>query len=115
MSVIPLTIFFSLLLAGLFVALFAWERSRRQLGGTARDSLLPLADETPRPAVAFGFALLPSVPRSGPSFASLSGGPVVISFRLRAGAVGPPRACRDPAVREVRQCESPCQHPGRSL
>lgn len=48
MSVIPLTIFFSLLLAGLFVALFARERSHRHLGGAARDSLLPLADETPR-------------------------------------------------------------------
>ena len=35
MSVIPITIFFSLLLAGLFIGLFAYEQ----------DSLLPLADE----------------------------------------------------------------------
>ncbi|HET7535107.1 MAG TPA: hypothetical protein VFJ90_01535 [Candidatus Didemnitutus sp.] len=48
MSVIPLTIFFSLLLAGLFVALFAYERNQQQLGGAERDSLLPLAEEKPR-------------------------------------------------------------------
>jgi len=47
MSVIPLTIFFSLLLAGTFVVLFAREQRRRHLTSPERDSLLPLADETP--------------------------------------------------------------------
>jgi hypothetical protein len=47
MSVIPLTIFFSLLLAGLFVLLFLREQRRRHLTSPERDSLLPLADETP--------------------------------------------------------------------
>jgi cbb3-type cytochrome oxidase subunit 3 len=50
MSVIPVTIFFSLLLAGLFVALFAREHRRRRFASAERESLLPLADETPRPA-----------------------------------------------------------------
>ncbi|MEO6996321.1 MAG: hypothetical protein ABI273_22140 [Lacunisphaera sp.] len=45
MSVIPLTLFFSLLLAGLFIGLFVWEHRRRRFGGLERDSLLPLADE----------------------------------------------------------------------
>ena len=49
MSVIPLTIFFSLLLAGLFMVLFAHEQGRRRLASAERDSLLPLADETRRP------------------------------------------------------------------
>lgn len=48
MSVIPLTIFFSLLLAGLFIALFAHEQRRRRFTSAERDSLLPLADEQPR-------------------------------------------------------------------
>lgn len=48
MSVIPLTIFFSLLLAGLFIVLFAREQRTERFGGAERDSLLPLADETPR-------------------------------------------------------------------
>ena len=46
MSVIPLTIFFSLLLAGTFVVLFAREQLRRRFSSAERDSLLPLADET---------------------------------------------------------------------
>jgi cbb3-type cytochrome oxidase subunit 3 len=45
MSVIPITIFFSLLLAGLFIALFAYEQNRRRFASVERDSLLPLADE----------------------------------------------------------------------
>ncbi len=45
MSVIPVTLFFSLLLAGLFIGLFVWEHRRRSFGGLERDSLLPLADE----------------------------------------------------------------------
>lgn len=47
MSVIPLTIFFSLLLAGLFIVLFAHEQRRRRFASAERDSLLPLADEIP--------------------------------------------------------------------
>jgi hypothetical protein len=47
MSVIPLTVFFSLLLAGTFVVLFLREQGRRHLTSPERDSLLPLADETP--------------------------------------------------------------------
>jgi hypothetical protein len=49
MSVIPLTIFFSLLLAGLFISLFAHEQRRRRFTSPERDSLLPLAEETPHP------------------------------------------------------------------
>jgi hypothetical protein len=48
MSVIPLTVFFSLLLAGLFMVLFAHEQRRRRFASPERDSLLPLADERPR-------------------------------------------------------------------
>ena len=47
MSVIPITVFFSLLLAGLFVVLFANEQRRRPFASSERDSLLPLADEKP--------------------------------------------------------------------
>lgn len=50
MSVIPITLFFSLLLAGTFVALFAREHRRRRFASVERDSLLPLADENPRAA-----------------------------------------------------------------
>lgn len=45
MSVIPLTLFFSLLLTGLFIALFAFEQRRQRFGSLERDSLLPLAEE----------------------------------------------------------------------
>ena len=45
MSVIPLTIFFSLLLAGLFIALFVHDQHRRRFASAERDSLLPLAEE----------------------------------------------------------------------
>lgn len=48
MSVIPLTIFFSLLLAGIFVVLFARQQRRGHLSNPERDSLLPLADEMSR-------------------------------------------------------------------
>ena len=50
MSVIPVTLFFSLLLAGTFVVLFAREHRKRQFASAERDSLLPLADESPRVA-----------------------------------------------------------------
>jgi hypothetical protein len=52
MSIIPITVFFSLLLAGLFVTLFLREQRRRNFACAERDSLLPLADETPRPVTA---------------------------------------------------------------
>jgi len=48
MSAIPITLFFSLLLAALFVVLFAREHRRRRFASAERDSLLPLADERPR-------------------------------------------------------------------
>lgn len=48
MSVIPITLFFSLLLAGTFVVLFAREQRRHRFTSAERDSLLPLADEQPR-------------------------------------------------------------------
>ena len=47
MSVIPLTIFFSLSLAGLFIVLFAREQRRRRFSSAESDSLLPLAEEQP--------------------------------------------------------------------
>ncbi len=49
MSVIPLTLFFSLLLAGLFMFLFGRDQKRRRFASAESDSLLPLADEQPRP------------------------------------------------------------------
>jgi hypothetical protein len=48
MSVIPITVFFSLALAGLFVVLFTREQLRRRCPSPERESLLPLADELPR-------------------------------------------------------------------
>jgi hypothetical protein len=50
MSVIPITVFFSLLLAALFVGLFLREQRRHRFASPERDSLLPLADETPHSA-----------------------------------------------------------------
>ena len=50
MSAIPITLFFSLLLAATFVVLFARDHRRRRFASAERDSLLPLADETPRAA-----------------------------------------------------------------
>jgi hypothetical protein len=47
MSVIPITIFFSLLLVFLFVGLFWREQRARRFGSMERDSLLPLAEERP--------------------------------------------------------------------
>ncbi len=60
MSVIPLTVFFSLLLAGTFVLLFAREQRRRHLTSPERESLLPLADETGIPVVVRVSARAPS-------------------------------------------------------
>ena len=50
MSVIPITVFFSLLLAGIFIVLFAHEQRRRRFASLEQDSLLPLAEELPLPA-----------------------------------------------------------------
>ena len=47
MSVIPITVFFSLLLAGIFIVLFAHEQRRRRFASLEQDSLLPLAEELP--------------------------------------------------------------------
>ena len=48
MSIIPLTVFCSLFLAGLFVVLFVHERRGGRFTSAERDSLLPLAEETGR-------------------------------------------------------------------
>ena len=48
MPVIPITVFFSLGLVFIFVALFWREHRRQRFASAERDSLLPLADETPR-------------------------------------------------------------------
>ena len=50
MSAIPFLLFFSLLLAGTFVVLFARDHRRRRFASAERDSLLPLADEVPHVA-----------------------------------------------------------------
>jgi len=70
MSVITLTVFLSLLLAALFVVLFAREQRRRPFASSERDSLLPLADETPRPS-APPVPAKPSAPSGGPAGAAL--------------------------------------------
>jgi hypothetical protein len=49
MAVIPITVFISLGLVTMFVVLFWRERGRARSGSAERDSLLPLAEETPRP------------------------------------------------------------------
>lgn len=50
MAVVPLTLAISLGLVAVFVVFFLREHARSRLGGAERDSLLPLAEETPRPA-----------------------------------------------------------------
>lgn len=69
MSVIPLTVFFSLLLASIFVVLFAREQRRRPFASPERDSLLPLADETPRPSAPPAAQVLS--PSGGPAVTAL--------------------------------------------
>jgi hypothetical protein len=59
MSVVPLTIIVSLCLVFSFVVFFLREHARGRLSSAERDSLLPLAEETPRLAQrspAFGAA-----------------------------------------------------------
>lgn len=48
MAVIPLTLAISLCLVFTFVVFFWCEQARGRTGGAERDSLLPLAEETPR-------------------------------------------------------------------
>ncbi|MDD2764376.1 MAG: hypothetical protein PHE83_10420 [Opitutaceae bacterium] len=50
MSVIPLTLSISLCLVFTFVVFFIREQARRPFSSAERESLLPLAEETPRPA-----------------------------------------------------------------
>jgi hypothetical protein len=48
MSVVPLTIIVSLCLVFSFVVFFLREHARGRFSSAERDSLLPLAEETPR-------------------------------------------------------------------
>ena len=48
MAVVPLTLAISLCLVFTFVAFFLREHARGRLSSVERDSLLPLAEETPR-------------------------------------------------------------------
>ncbi|MBE34391.1 MAG: hypothetical protein CMI16_02320 [Opitutaceae bacterium] len=48
MSVIPLTLTISLCLVFTFIVFFLKETSRRRFSSIERESLLPLAEETPR-------------------------------------------------------------------
>lgn len=50
MPVIPLTLTISLCLVFTFVIFFLCEHARGRTGGAEHASLLPLAEETPRPA-----------------------------------------------------------------
>jgi hypothetical protein len=52
MSVVPLTLTISLCLVFTFVLFFLREHSRHRFSGAESESLLPLADETPRVATA---------------------------------------------------------------
>jgi hypothetical protein len=64
MAVIPLTLTISLGLALTFVAFFLREHGRPGRGGAERDSLLPLAEETARPAPARMPVQPPAAPRN---------------------------------------------------
>ena len=48
MSIVPLTLIVSLCLVFTFVVFFLREHARGRLSSAERDSLLPLAEETPR-------------------------------------------------------------------
>ena len=107
MSVIPITIFFSLLLAGSFVALFAREQRRRRFASAERDSLLPLADETPRlaaaPAYASDHAPGPDDGREPGHAHDHAGGPC----GCRTGVRPPCAGCRRPAGARARNSAAP--------
>lgn len=64
MAVVPLTLTISLCLVFTFVVFFLSEHARGRLGSAERDSLLPLADETPRVAAASRAALIPATGES---------------------------------------------------
>ena len=51
MAIVPLTLTISLCLVFTFVLFFLREHARGRLSSAERDSLLPLADETPRLAL----------------------------------------------------------------
>ena len=63
MFVIPLTLAISLGLVAIFVAFFLKEHERAGRSGAERDSILPLADETPRIAGSRAPAAEPAKPR----------------------------------------------------
>lgn len=48
MNVVPLTLTISLCLVFLFIVFFLREHARGRISSVERDSLLPLAEETPR-------------------------------------------------------------------
>lgn len=48
MDVVPLTLIISLWLVFVFVVFFLQEHARGRMSSAERDSLLPLAEETPR-------------------------------------------------------------------
>ena len=52
MAIVPLTLTISLCLVFTFVVFFLREHARGRLSSAERDSLLPLAEETPRPVPA---------------------------------------------------------------
>lgn len=52
MSIVPLTVIVGLCLVFTFVVFFLREHARGRLSSAERDSLLPLAEETPRLACA---------------------------------------------------------------
>lgn len=66
MSVIPVTVFCSLGLVFVFVALFWREHRRHHFASPERDSLLPLAEETPRLVTPAAPAPAPAAPVSRP-------------------------------------------------
>lgn len=52
MAIVPLTLTISLCLVFTFIVFFLREYARGRLSSAERDSLMPLADETPRLALA---------------------------------------------------------------
>jgi hypothetical protein len=65
MSVIPVTVFCSLGLVFVFVALFWREHRRHHFASPERDSLLPLAEETPRLVTPAARPAPPAAPAPG--------------------------------------------------
>ena len=92
MSVIPITVFLSLGLVFLFVALFLREHCHRHFANAERDSLLPLADEQPR--IQTGPASKTPPEREPVSDSGTGGG----GQRAEAVANGSPRGFRPPAA-----------------